>query len=203
MTGLEMSLLRYRLRCCGFRPVLFSYPTIRCSLAENAVRLQRFVEQLDADTVHFVAHSLGGLLLRQFFHDYPQPCPGRVLTLGTPHAGSQVARRMGRNPFGKVLLGHSFKRGLRGDVPPWTVQREIGVIAGSSGFGVGRLAGGLPRPNDGAVALVETRLSEMAAYKVFPTSHTGLLVSAEVAQAVCSFLRRGCFDGEPTKGRPD
>jgi pimeloyl-ACP methyl ester carboxylesterase len=194
MTGLEMSLLRHRLRRCGFRPVSFSYPTIRCSLTENAARLQRFVEQLDADTVHFVAHSLGGLLLRQFFHDYPRQCWGRVLTLATPHAGSRVARRMGRNPFGKVLLGHSFKHGLRGDVPLWTAQREIGVIAGSHGFGVGRLVGGLPRPNDGAVALVETRLPGMSAYKVFPMSHSGLLVSAEVAQAVCGFLRKGCFD---------
>ncbi len=194
MPGLEMSLLARRLRDCGFRPVQFSYPSVRCDLSHNALRIQRFVQKLDAPVVHFVAHSLGGLLLRVFFHDFPQQRPGRVVTLGTPHAGSQVARRMGSNPFGKVLLGQSFRHGLRGDVPGWDARRELGVIAGSAGLGAGRMLGGLSGANDGAVSLAETRLSGMKAYAVFHSSHAGLLFSREVARAVCHFLQHGDFD---------
>lgn len=193
MPGLEMSLLARRLRQCGFRTYLFSYPSIRCDLADNAVRLQQFVQNIDAPVVHFVAHSLGGLLLRQFFHDFPEQRPGRVVTLGTPHTGSQVARRMGSNPFGKMLLGQSYKRGLRGDVPPWTAPREIGVIAGNVSLGVGRLTGNLTGPNDGAVSVKETRLAGMSAHRVFPVNHAGLIFSREVAKAVCCFLRTGQF----------
>lgn len=193
MPGLEMSLLGRRLHHCGFRPHLFSYPSLRCDLADNAVRLQQFVQNIDAPAVHFVAHSLGGLLVRQFFYDFPEQRPGRVVTLGTPHAGSQVARRMGSNPFGKMLLGQSFKHGLRGDVPPWTASHEIGVIAGNVSLGVGRLTGNLSGPNDGAVSVKETMLAGMTAHRVFPINHAGLIFSREVAKVVCCFLRTGQF----------
>ena len=188
MTGLDMTLLQHRLKQCGFKPVLFSYPTIHCNLKHNAARLQRFVQKLDADTVHFVAHSLGGLLVRQFFHDYPDQRPGRVVTLGTPHSGSRVARRMGSNPFGKILLGKSFVHGLRGDVPPWQGGRELAVFAGNVSVGVGRLIQQLPKPNDGTVAVKETVLPGMSKHQVFETTHMGLLFSKEVAQAACNFL---------------
>ncbi len=194
MTGLEMSLLRQRLRQCGFVPRQFSYPTVRCSLADNAARLQHFVEQIDAATVHFVAHSLGGLLLRQFFHDYSHQRPGRIVTLGTPHGGSVAALRMAQRRIGRLLLGKSLDHGLRGDVPAWTVEREIGVIAGDLGMGMGRLMGFFADShNDGAVALSETRSTGMTDYRVFHTSHSGLLFSAEVAMATCTFLREGRF----------
>lgn len=195
MTGLDMSLLFHRLKLCGFKPVQFSYPTIRGSLKENAAKLQRFVQHLEknveTDVVHFVGHSLGGLLLRQFFHDYPNQPPGRVVTLGTPHQGSQVARRMGCNPFGKMFLGGSYVQGLRGDVPPWQAEREIAVLAGRTSLGVGRLIQSLPKPNDGTVAVAETYLDGMSLHRIFPTTHMGLLISDEVAQAVCEYLQKG------------
>ena len=195
MTGLDMSLLHHRLKLCGFKPVQFSYPTTRCSLKDNATKLQRFVQQLEKDssasTVHFVAHSLGGLLLRQFFNDFPDQHPGRVVTLGTPHQGSHVARRMGCNPFGKMLLGKSYLHGLRGDVPSWHTKREIAVFAGRTSIGVGRLIEKLPQPNDGTVAVTETYLDGMSLHRIFPTTHMGLLFADEVAQAVCNYLHKG------------
>ena len=193
LTGLEMSLLRKRLRRCGFNPVQFSYPTVRCSLADNAKRLQRFVSRLDADTVHFVAHSLGGLLLRQFLHDFPEQRPGRAITLGTPHAGSLAAKNMARQKVGRLMLGRSLDGGLRGDVPAWPAGREIGVIAGDNGLGLGRLVGDFRGPNDGAVALSETRLPVMSDYRVFHVNHMGLLFSSRVAAASCAFLQTGRF----------
>jgi pimeloyl-ACP methyl ester carboxylesterase len=194
MPGLEMSLLAYRLRKCGFNPYLFSYPSIRSDLQRNSLRLQTFVRKLDAPVVHFVAHSLGGLLLRQLFHDFPNQPPGRVVTLGTPHRGSQVARRMGRNPFGKALLGQSYKHGLRGDVPAWEGQRELGCIAGNVSVGVGRVTGQLSGPNDGTVSVAETRLAGMTEHKVFHVNHSSMVFSHEVANAVCQFLHTGHFE---------
>ena len=188
-------MLGRRLRHCGFRPYPFHYPSVRCDLRHNARRLQAFVQKIETPEVHFVAHSLGGLLVRQFFHDFPHQRPGRVVTLGTPHAGSAVARRMGRNPFGQALLGKSLKHGLRGDVPAWEGwRRELGVIAGDVSLGVGRLLGGLSGPNDGAVSVAETRLPGMTDYRLFHLNHVGLLFSREVARAVCQFLHHGRFD---------
>jgi len=198
LTGLEMSLLRRRLRRCGFNPVQFTYPTVRCSLADNAKRLQRFVSRLDADSVHFVAHSLGGLLVRQFFHDFPDQRPGRVVTLGTPHSGSLAATRLARKKLGRLVLGKSLEHGLAGDVPGWDAARALGVIAGDMSLGVGRLMTPFRGPNDGAVALSETALPGMRDYRVFYCNHVGLLFAPEVAAAVCVFLREGQF---PAQGR--
>lgn len=196
MTGMDMSLLRHRLKQCGFKPVQFTYPTVRCNLKDNAAKLQCFVQSYlqkhDAETIHFVAHSLGGLLLRQFFHDFPDQRPGCVVTLGTPHSGSRVAQRMGSHPFSKVLLGKSYRHGLRGDVPPWQGQRKLAVFAGRVSVGVGRLIQQLPRPNDGTVAVAETVIPGMNEHRVFDASHMGLLFSAEVAKATCQFLKEGC-----------
>lgn len=188
MTGLVMSLLQYRLRRCGFNVVRFSYPTVRCSLKDNATLLQKFLLRLDAETVHFVAHSLGGLLLRQFFYDYPGQRPGRVVTLGTPHRGSEAARRMERNFFGKALLGRSYENGLRGDVPTWDDSRSMAVIAGKLNFRFSSLVGRLPRPNDGAVTVAETFLPTAEEHIVLPVTHMGLLISPRVADAICRFL---------------
>lgn len=186
-----MSLLSYRLRRCGFRTRQFTYPTLRRKLKDNAARLQHFVQTIESDSVHFVAHSLGGLLVRQLFHDYPNQRPGRVVTLGTPHAGSAVARRLGRNLFGKVLLGQSYNNGLRGDVPDWDGSRDMAVIAGNVSMGIGRLLTHLPKPNDGTVSVAETYLPALREHVVLPVTHMGLLVSPKAAAITCRFLSAG------------
>ena len=65
-------------------------------LQQNAAALQVFLRTLPAGTVHLVAFSLGGLVVRALFHFYPQQHPGRIVTLGTPHNGSLAAQRLVR-----------------------------------------------------------------------------------------------------------
>jgi len=194
MTGIDMALLRRRLRQCGFRTIQFSYPTVRCNIVQNAARLQRFVNQIDAVVIHFVGHSLGGLVVRQYFHDFPEQRPGRIVTLGTPHNGSLVAQQFNRSSIGRMILGHSLDRGLLGDIPPWKDGWEIGVIAGNLGIGVGQVIPGLPKPNDGTVAVAETFFNGMTDYIEVHTSHTALLFSSEAARQTRSFLKNGHFN---------
>jgi pimeloyl-ACP methyl ester carboxylesterase len=193
MTGLDMAVLRRRVRACGFAARQFSYPSLRLGPRANAARLQRWLAGIEADTVHFVAHSLGGLVLRWLFQDFPNQRPGRVVTLGTPHAGSRVAAQIDRLPGIRRLLGASLMQGLRGDVPPWTGTREIGVIAGTRGIGVGRIFTRLTPPHDGTVEVAETRLPGMTDFTTVPASHLGLLYSAAAARQVCAFLADGRF----------
>lgn len=200
MPAFVMALLARRLRRCGFRTALFGCRPRREGVAGAAARLHAFAIRQSGASVHFVAHSLGGLVVRQLFHDFPGQRPGRVVTLGTPHTGSVVARRLVSRWWGRWLLGRSFAHGLSGEVPPWGGRRELGVIAGSRAVGVGRLFAPLPLPNDGTVAVAETGLGEASARRVLPVSHTQLLVSAQVAREVCCFLHQGRFLG-PTGRR--
>lgn len=185
--------LQRRLGGCGFEALRFSYPSVRRSVKENAARLQRFLERVDEDVVHLVGHSLGGLVIRQWLHDFPGQRPGRIVTLGAPHGGSHVARRLGRSRAGRMLLGHSLVHGLDGDMPAWDGARELGVIAGTRAMGVGWLVPGLARPNDGTVAVEEARLTAMTDYIELAVTHTCLLFSGPAAAQVCAFLSTGRF----------
>jgi pimeloyl-ACP methyl ester carboxylesterase len=187
-----LRLLARRLRGAGLRAHCFGYPSVSASPGEVAERLAAYLGALAGDTVHLVAHSLGGLVLHHLFHRHRPQRPGRVVTLGTPHLGSALAVGLRERGLGRVL-GRSVEQGLLGDVPPWDATRELGVIAGSLGVGLGRLFGRLAGPNDGTVAVAETRLPAARAHRVLPVSHTGLLVSGRVAGEVARFLTAGEF----------
>ncbi|MEO6697662.1 MAG: alpha/beta hydrolase [Gammaproteobacteria bacterium] len=197
MRGWAMTLLAQRLRGCGFTVVHYSYLSLGRTVSENAASLNALLTSLNAPTVHLVGHSLGGLVILRLLQDYPTQQAGRVVLLGTPYASSYVARTVAGHAATRWLLGKSFDGGLRGNGPQWAGGRELGVIAGSRSLGLGWLAPGLPRPNDGTVAVMETRVPGASGQIVLPVSHTGMLFSAPVAGAVCDFLQNGRFNRDP------
>jgi pimeloyl-ACP methyl ester carboxylesterase len=188
--------LERRLRRQGFAVHIFSYPSVRADLSANAIRLARFLETLDADTVHLVGHSLGGILIRALFQDYPRQKPGRIVTLGAPHGGSRVAQHLNRHGFWRRAVGKGVAQLLAGVPPHWTSPaREIGVICGTRSFGLGRwLYRGLPRPNDGLLTVKESAFPGAREHLALPVSHTGMLFSRTVARQIAAFLNAGCFD---------
>jgi pimeloyl-ACP methyl ester carboxylesterase len=195
LSGGEAVLLRRRLaRDLDAAAVAFSYP----SVAQNARALTEYLSVIRADTLHLVGHSLGGVMILKSFEESPQmqaslPA-GRIVLLGSPLRGSRTARNLARLPFGKKIMGLSVNAELI--VPrerQWKGSRELGVIAGNLGFGLGRLVGKLGGPSDGTVLIEETRLEGAAEHVVLRVSHTGMLFSAAVARAAGAFLRTGRF----------
>jgi pimeloyl-ACP methyl ester carboxylesterase len=193
MTSLELLWLSHRLRRCGLCPLHFRYPSLRSPPAANAERLHRFTAALGAECVHFVGHSLGGIVLLYLFEHFPAQPPGRVVLLGTPAQGSGVARRLARHPATRWLIGRGGAAGLLGGAPAWSADRDLGVIAGTRGVGIGRLLGGLTGPSDGTVALAETRVAGARAELRVDASHIGLVFNPRVAAATCRFLQHGDF----------
>jgi pimeloyl-ACP methyl ester carboxylesterase len=191
MNGWDLLLLARRVKRCGFRVYRFRYASILHGPRDNAFLLNRFVETIPEDTVHFVGHSLGGLLIRRLFLDYPRQRPGRVVTLGTPHGSSRTAMRLFGTRWGRWTLGRSLPA-LTTPLPPWDARRELGSIAGSRPVGVGRLIGSLPEPNDGTIAVEETRVPGCP-HIVLPVFHMGMAFSPDSAREVCLFLRDGRF----------
>lgn len=193
MHGIAMIPLERRLVGCGLRCRRFSYPSLRRSVAENARRLSEWLRPIDAPAVHFVCHSLGGTVVRAMLVESSWRRPGRVLTLGTPHRGCRVASRLGARPASGWLVGASLEGGLDGHLPPWPEGREVATIAGVRPIGLGRLAGGLPKPNDGVVTLDETDLGAAYPRVVLPVNHSGMLISRTVAEHACAYLKTGRF----------
>jgi len=191
MHSVAMLPLHRRLGACGFRCRRFSYPSLRSSTEENAAGLAQYLRDVDTPVVHFLCHSLGGLVVRAMLVQTSWQRPGRVLTLGTPHLGCHVAKRLGASSVLAPLVGKSLAHGLDGDLPPWPRGREVATIAGDTAVGIGRLVPGLAKPNDGTVALAETDLGPGYPRAILPVSHTGMLFSRTVAQYACSYLQSG------------
>lgn len=192
MKGPEMFLLRRRLRKAGFRVYQFRYRSVARDLGENARQLNAFVQKVDAKTVHFVAHSLGGLVVRRLFHDFPQQRPGRIVTLGTPHTGSYVADRLSRNGLLRRCFGRSLPA-LSGELYRWRGERALGSIAGYLPVGISLLLPDVPKPNDGTVAVIETLLPGMSDHVQVKASHMGLLFSCRAIEQILAFLSDGRF----------
>jgi len=193
-----MSFLARHLRREGFDAKIFSYRTTGSTVAAHALRLAQFAERSrDANTpLHFVGHSLGGLVILHMLAAGQGHPAGRSVLLGTPLNGSRVARNMAQVPGGKLLLGRVAPdlcsgRKLRRE------ENEVGMIAGSRSIGLGRLLGQSGSSSDGTVALEETEAAWLADRVVLPVSHTGMLFSSEVADEVVSFLREGRFTASP------
>jgi pimeloyl-ACP methyl ester carboxylesterase len=193
MTGAVCAVLARRLRACGFEPLLFSYASARMTLEQAAQRLERFVRERSSGPVHFVGHSLGGLVVLELLAREPSVPVGRVVLLGSPTTSSLAAEQLVRSRSGRVLAGRAL--------PQWRAERgmevarrvDTGAIAGTARFGLASLVVTLPRPNDGAVTVAETQLAGLRDHIVLHTTHSGLLLSARVARQVCAFLAHGRF----------
>ena len=190
---MEMSLLKHRLNRFGYRPWSFRYSSTRLDLTEIATRLNTFVEQVPAQTIHFVGHSLGGLVVLKLFEVFRGQRPGRIVALGTPYHGSETARRFIRFPGSQHLIGPSIAQLLEGNVPAWSGERDLGVIAGTLNFGLGRLTGAVSHSGDGTIRLEETRVPEASDFITLRVSHMGLVVSRRVATETYHFLENGRF----------
>ncbi|MGH8035103.1 MAG: esterase/lipase family protein [Lysobacterales bacterium] len=186
-----MSLAR-RLRRAGYALRFFKYRPTVSSLASHASDLAQFVGRSEATKVHYVGHSLGGLVILQMLCSRFAVPSGRVVLLGTPLQGSEVVRRVARLPGAHAFLGQAAE-GLARGVPGLVEGHEIGVIAGTRAVGIGRLLGQPAQGSDGTVALAETDAPYLSGRIALPVSHTGLLYSAAVAQSVSSFLESGSF----------
>jgi pimeloyl-ACP methyl ester carboxylesterase len=197
LTGIEGGILRKRLaKDLSAETHAFSYASVNSSMAANAQALAKFLSELRADTLHLVGHSLGGLLILKLFEggDADRLPPGRIVLLGSPLNGSRAARNLARLPFGRAIMGPAAAEELL--VPRahrWNGARELGVIAGDLGFGLGRLVGTLGRPSDGTIRVEETGIEGAADRVVLPVSHSGMLFSAAVARAAGTFLSTGRF----------
>jgi pimeloyl-ACP methyl ester carboxylesterase len=192
--GVVMSLMRRRVTRCGYHTVCYSYPSMRCTLTENAEGLARYCESLHADRLHFVGHSMGGLVILRMLEARQAFATGRIVLAGTPYGGSFAARRLERIPGGRMLLGCCLPEWLGRDRPQAPAHRDIGIIAGRVGVGLGRIvAPDMARPNDGIVAVSETRIAGARDHIVLGVNHTGMLLSRRVAEQACAFIRHGTF----------
>lgn len=186
-----MTPLAARLAQAGFRCHLFSYHGRERPLDAHAERLARFARE--AGPAHFVGHSLGGLVVLHALEQHRSVAAGNVLLLGSPVRGNFAGRRLAQHGWGRWFLGASEALWREGRAARWTRPEPLGVLAGTTPIGLGRLFGALPGANDGVVRVEETEVDGMRECIVLPVAHSTMLVSARVAAQAVSFLEDARF----------
>jgi pimeloyl-ACP methyl ester carboxylesterase len=195
MSGGESLLLRRRLsREFGMDVHPFRYATASSTMTEITSRLQSFVRGLKASRLHFVGHSLGGLVIYRFLERYPQQPPGRVVFLGTPSVASRAAVQAAHIRLVASAMGRSVQDELlRPRDRQWKTDRELGIIAGTRALGVGQFLARFEEDCDGTIGVSETQLPGATDHITLPVSHLGMLVSSRVARETGAFLQDGRF----------
>lgn len=195
MPGEESLILRHRL-AHEFSLELrsFRYFAVSAAMSEVTQRLDEFVRELRSPVVHFVGHSLGGLVIYRFLEQFPAQPAGGAVFLGTPCVGSRAAERAARfTPVAHLMGPWAAEELLQPHERRWRHTRPLGIIAGTQPLGLGQLFADFHEDNDGTVAVSETQMPGAADTLVLPVSHVGLLLSARVAHETGLFLTQGRF----------
>ena len=181
-----------------YRAFRADYPSTDAPIAELAeVTLPRAIDTCGTRTVHFVTHSMGGILLRYWIdrHGVPDRL-GQVVMMGPPNQGSEVVDTLGdlaafgwlNGPAGAQLGTRA--QGLPRRLPP--VTYPVGVIAGSQSLNP-YFSSLLPGPDDGKVSVASTRVDGMTAHLPLPVTHTFMMNNPLVIQEVLLILEHGRF----------
>lgn len=151
----------------------------------------------EAQTVHFVTHSMGGILIRQYLEYYPIASLGRVVMLGPPNQGSEAVDKWSVWPAYVWVVGPAgLQLGTGEDSIPRAlgpVHFDLGVIAGTRTLSpIVSLT--LPGKDDGKVTVESTRVEGMSDYLELPVTHVFMMRDNEVIRQVIYFLEYGSFD---------
>jgi hypothetical protein len=147
--------------------------------------------------VHFVTHSLGGIILRQYLSTNSIKDIGRTVMLGPPNKGSQVVDTLKNVPGYKLINGPAgMELGTDSESVPSLLGRanfEVGIIAGTKSINL-ILSTMLPNPDDGKVSVENTKLEGMTDHITIHVSHPFIMKDMKVIDQVIFFLKNGKFD---------
>ena len=201
----SMGGLDRHLKHLGYSTINLAYPsttkTIEAIADTHLARAVHTCEESGAGKIHFVGHSLGGLIVREYLQGNSVPAGSRLVMLSPPNQGSELVDLLTQVPVYRWITGPAGQEIGRG--PESLVNRlkpvaiDIGVIAGN--FSINLLAAAfMDGPGDGMVSVKSTVLPEMRDFIIVPNTHTFIMRDPFVMSQVAHFLKHGRFNHSKT-----
>lgn len=199
-TSESMVPLATQLQAQGYRVVNINYPSREFPIATLAQKaIPPALAQCRAGAaqkIHFVTHSLGGILLRQYLHTHTIPELTRVVMLAPPNKGSEIVDHLKDLPPFAWLNGPAGgELGTDASALPrrlGAVDFDLGVIAGTTSINL-LLSLYLPNPDDGKVSVESTKIDGMRDFIALPVSHPFIMKDKTTIAQVIHFLTQGKF----------
>jgi pimeloyl-ACP methyl ester carboxylesterase len=197
----SLAALEKALRADGYRMLNLDYPA-RSRCIEDIVSfmrepVRRFCAELDG-RLHFVTHSMGGLVARAYINRHRPERLGHVVMLAPPNEGSEIADVLGSNLLFRAFFGPAGAE-LATARPDalcqilGKVDYPLGVVAGDRSFyPIGSLM--LPGANDGRVSVERTKVAGMADHITVHSTHPLIMRNREAIAQVSHFLKHGRFE---------
>jgi triacylglycerol lipase len=200
-TAISMKRLEWSFKGHGYRVINLTYPSRKFSIEHlTDVCLRRLLEEKIMDPsarVHFVTHSLGGIILRQYLANHHLENLGRIIMLAPPNHGSEIIDRLKANMLSRNFLSLSAQQLGTGanDVPQklGPVHFECGIIACDRSLNP-FLSCLLPGPNDGKVTVQSTKVEGMQDFLILHSTHTWLMWRERTLRQTLHFLETGHFE---------
>jgi triacylglycerol lipase len=186
----------------GYQAVNIDYPSRKHQLSELAkiVRKETISKTTGAEKIHFVTHSMGGIILRFIQKNDPLPNLGRVVMLSPPNHGSEVVDSLSglwpfeliNGPAGKQL--GTDEKGICRTLGK--VDFELGVITGDRSINwINSFI--ITGKDDGKVSIDSAKVEGMADFLVVHVSHPFIMNDKRVMTECVHFFRNGSFKREP------
>jgi len=184
----------------GYAVLNWGYPSAAAGIAAHAESLRRTLDAIPSSgerRIHFLTHSLGGIIVRAVIARGAPPNLGRVVMLGPPNAGNEIAQHLRHTRAFRRLMGPA---GLELGTGVESVPRRLPDAA----FDLGVIAGRRLRPalfdrwigspNDGLVSVSATRLVGMRDHIIVRGGHALLPCNPRALHHAFAFLAAGRFD---------
>ena len=196
----SMRKMEHVLEAEGFRVRNVDYPSRKMEIEALAYSvIPQEVEQCrrqGARQIHFVTHSMGGILVRTYLQTHTIDELGRVVMLSPPNQGSEVINKLGWIPGFKFLYGPAgLQLGTETESIPMQlgpVDYPVGVITGDKSINW-ILSLLIPGPDDGKVSVERAQVEGMIDFLVVSYPHPVIMRSRRVIEEVVRFLRVGAF----------
>ena len=197
----SMNPMQRELDAEGFLTANIDYPSREHEVEELAeIAVEKGLAACRAnettERIHFVTHSLGGILVRQYLSTNEIPELGRVVMIGPPNQGSAAVDELEGVPGFDWLNGPAGRQLGKGEgsVPLalGPAEFELGVIAGNRTIDP-ITSSVLENPDDGRVSVEDTKLDGMADFVVVEHSHAFMMRMQRTIELTIEFLETGSF----------